>query len=320
MTERYSHPSLFRVGENDVGTRGMRDVRLEIGEDGLYNLPLRPVAPASGVDGREGASVRTGGGAGAPRAVVFRALLEWIYTDHTSLALYFCGELGQLALAVGLPRLYDECARRVLGGGAGRAESSMDGSTTSTWSRPGGDERGGGGSGGGGGGGGGGGTFTGSTFTRDMLQLVDAPWNFADVSVRFHDGVVHAHRDVLWARCPYFRAIFEQPLFAESQQAQIDMSDSDFSAAVFVDLMRFVYAGDRSVITVETACDLCEAASFFLVFDLRQLAESVLIQDVDADIDAESLANLTDFADGIGARRLLKRCNELAAATAERVV
>ncbi|KJE96203.1 hypothetical protein, variant [Capsaspora owczarzaki ATCC 30864] len=221
-----------------------------------------------------------------PRFVVFAGLCAYLYTDHVRIPTFFLRELAQLAQQYGLPRLVLLCKRQSM-----QHHTPAEGESAPM-----------------------------STFAADMEGLVASP-RFADVVIDIGKASIPAHRMILSARCPYFRALFEGALAVDSGTRVIRIAaDADdglvndaepeetfLNPSTVHDLLMFIYTGNRDVIGPENAADLLAASDYFMMHDLKQVCEAELIRCLAPD----NVQVLQQYADAYRAMRLRHECRKV---------
>ena len=206
------------------------------------------------------------------RFVVFKAMINFLYTDHLNVAPFFAPEVAALAARFNLPRLVGLARQLTLGP---RKEEGQQ--------------------------------LPPSTFSQDLFDLLDQP-KYSDITFRFDSPPTeyYGHKMVLTARCPYFHTLFEGGHFKDSGDGVINMSHCPVSQLVFLLAMQYIYTGDREIVTTDTALELLAGADYFLLDDLKRICEDVIEKNMER--DQETLEVILESSDLYGAKRLAHFC------------
>ena len=205
------------------------------------------------------------------RFVVFKAMINFLYTDHLNVAPFFAPEVAVLATKFNLPRL------------VGLAQQLFLRSKQETVQLP------------------------PSTFSEDLFDLIDQP-KYSDIVFQFDHPPARyfGHRMVLTARCPYFWTLFEGGHFRDSEETVMNMNSCPVSQPVFLLALQYIYTGDREIVTPEVALELLAAADYFLLDDLKRICEDVVEKNME--VDTETLEVILESSDMYGAKRLSHFC------------
>jgi len=114
---------------------------------------------------------------------------------------------------------------------------------------------------------------------------------------------VFGHRFVLSVRSEYFRSIFTTGM-REAGQPEITIPEVKRDS--FLSILRFVYTGDKAVVTEDNVIDLLEAANYFSESRLKCVCEDVLKRGV----EIENAAYVLDVATRFEANQLRSSCVE----------
>ena len=87
-----------------------------------------------------------------------------------------------------------------------------------------------------------------TALATDLRTLVNSPAH-SDVHFKLADGViVHAHKAILAARCPHWRARLQQEPSLSTIEAK------DHKREVLLAALEFVYSGDSKVSSYSSPC------------------------------------------------------------------
>eukprot|EP01114_Cavostelium_apophysatum_P015328 TRINITY_DN4148_c0_g2_i2.p1 TRINITY_DN4148_c0_g2~~TRINITY_DN4148_c0_g2_i2.p1 ORF type:complete len:779 (+),score=239.68 TRINITY_DN4148_c0_g2_i2:397-2733(+) len=197
---------------------------------------------------------------------VFLGLLFYLYCDHLRVPPHLTRDLAKLAKIYRLPRLEAMCLR-----GISKELHS---------------------------------TIPESTFSSDMSRALNDP-ELSDVKFRLEGETIFAHKAILKARCQYFHRLFESD-FKERELDEFDFDDGSVSPSTFLDLLRYVYCGDESILKPDNAVDLLSGSDRFMLEDFQLTVEAFIVQS----IEAENAAWLLEIADRYRAMRLRRSCIE----------
>ncbi|KAK8758571.1 hypothetical protein V5799_003796 [Amblyomma americanum] len=111
----------------------------------------------------------------------------------------------------------------------------------------------------------------------DLGALLDRG-DLADVTIQVVGGTHRAHKAVLAARSPVFRAMFSHEVY--EAQGFIKITDMDYD--VLGALLRFIYTG-RTPQLAQLAGPLFAAADKYFIPQLRNLCEEALIEGLDVE-------------------------------------
>jgi hypothetical protein len=152
---------------------------------------------------------------------------------------------------------------------------------------------------------------------RDTMGTFLNNKEFSDITFLVDGKVVYGHKVVLSLLSETFRTMFTCG-FRESSQAQIPI-EMDYN--IFMLMMEYLYTGKARKITkldlwvddsldtdsVETVCDLMQAADQFLLDHLKQICESILKNVV----NDETVSYLLERAMQCNAQQLIAVCYHL---------
>lgn len=120
--------------------------------------------------------------------------------------------------------------------------------------------------------------------SEDLAWLLESNSN-ADVTLRVGRETFQAHKSILAARSPVFRAMFQNPS-AEDGLPEVVITDVEPDA--FAALLRFVYTG-RVPEPIAQPASLLRAADRYKLDRLKTLCELTLISDLSVETAADAL-------------------------------
>jgi len=121
----------------------------------------------------------------------------------------------------------------------------------------------------------------------DLSSLLTEDQEFTDVVFQCRDGEVRAHKAILAARSPQFRAMFTR--FREAFETTIHLPEMD--SATMRTLTEFIYTG-HAHLTRRSVVDVLVAADMYGLTELKQRCECFLWDYIDID----NVANLHQLA------------------------
>ena len=98
---------------------------------------------------------------------------------------------------------------------------------------------------------------------------------YCDVSINVDDQVIGAHKSVLSARSPVFRAMFQHNMI-ESKTNSVQIEDMNYQ--VCKELLRFIYTG--TIGQIDDCRDLLVAADRYEILSLKDVCEKKLTKNV----------------------------------------
>lgn len=107
----------------------------------------------------------------------------------------------------------------------------------------------------------------------DLSRLLEQK-SFSDVTLKCGDRTFSAHRNILAARSEVFSAMFQNQMI-ESQTGSIDIKDID--GDVLDLLLKYLYSGKISDLTVGVATKLYLAADKYSVSSLKKVCSKVML-------------------------------------------
>lgn len=117
--------------------------------------------------------------------------------------------------------------------------------------------------------------------------------------------VVGAHKVILACRSDYFSRIFSSG-FRESQGSRTAIPLEDVDGNTFKTMLRYIYTGDDTLVTLDNVVELLEASDRFLLDDMKQLCELIIEDTLDGDVVCDLLA----ISDRANAPRLMHACTQ----------
>ncbi|GIX93606.1 TD and POZ domain-containing protein 1-like [Caerostris extrusa] len=112
--------------------------------------------------------------------------------------------------------------------------------------------------------------------SKSFNQLLLEP-NFHDITLNV-DGVKFlAHKSILSARSPVFKAMMKSPLEAESTSVEI----SDISKEIVKLMLQYIYSGEVGFINVQTAMGLYYAADKYELIRLKEKCSKILASNLE---------------------------------------
>ena len=140
-----------------------------------------------------------------------------------------------------------------------------------------------------------------STLIGDFSAFVDSDV-LSDVRFLVEDRVVHAHKLVVCARAPVFRAMFLGGEYMESR-ANKEIELPGLRHHIFLMLLEYLYT-DSATVSTENAMELFQAADQFGVERLKRICEDKML----ASINPKNAASLFLTADVHNATQLRRHC------------
>ncbi|KAH9364050.1 hypothetical protein HPB48_016388 [Haemaphysalis longicornis] len=107
--------------------------------------------------------------------------------------------------------------------------------------------------------------------SQDLDHLL-ASRRFSDVVLTVGGKDIHAHKNILSARCPVFAAMFEHKM-KENNQGRVEITDCDFE--VFREVVEFIYTGRASELN-KMAEQVLVAADKYDLGRLKAMCEDIL--------------------------------------------
>ena len=132
----------------------------------------------------------------------------------------------------------------------------------------------------------------------ENLEFMVNNKSFSDVAFIVQNQKIYAHRCILIKRCSYFERLLESN-FKERDQKEF-VIDESISPKIFLDILKYLYTGDESVINSDNCVELLHVADRFMMENLKLVIESTLLES----LDNESVSYLLEVGDRYGAHRL----------------
>ncbi|XP_014238054.1 speckle-type POZ protein-like [Trichogramma pretiosum] len=133
------------------------------------------------------------------------------------------------------------------------------------------------------------------TFNFDWIFLNE---NLSDVTLRTASGIkIPAHRVVLAAASPVFRAMFSHDMM-ENQSQSVDMADIGYEAAV--EMLQYIYTGSVKTQEFSLTAKVLAAAEKYQLEKLKSECERILV----ANLTTENAIEALKIADTFGTSHL----------------
>ncbi|GAM24018.1 hypothetical protein SAMD00019534_071930, partial [Acytostelium subglobosum LB1] len=114
---------------------------------------------------------------------------------------------------------------------------------------------------------------------------------FSDITFVVEGRPIHAHKNILSVRSSYFKSMLTSGL-KESFEKEIVIKNETFSD--FNTMIRYVYTGDESLVTVENCIALLHLADCYMFDRLKTICEAKATEAIDVD-SVVSLYRQADF-------------------------
>ncbi|KAH9364049.1 hypothetical protein HPB48_016387 [Haemaphysalis longicornis] len=147
--------------------------------------------------------------------------------------------------------------------------------------------------------------------SEDFGQLL-ASRRFSDVILTVGGKDIHAHKNILSARCPVFAAMFEHKM-KENNQGRVEITDCDFE--IFREVIEFIYTGRASELN-KMAEQVLVAADKYDLRRLKAMCEDILC----SKLSVETAADMLLLADTHNADQLKANALRFIKANGARVV
>lgn len=148
-------------------------------------------------------------------------------------------------------------------------------------------------------------TFVNSSFPKealDMMNMMRRHQKLCDVEIRVENDTFHAHKIVLAAASPYFRAMFTSGL-KESEMSVINIQGVSPVTMAFI--IKFAYTGEVKVEEMNV-CNLLPAATMFQVNHIIEACCTFL----EKQLDPSNCIGIADFALQHGCIALYETANQ----------
>eukprot|EP00918_Siedleckia_nematoides_P066234 GHVU01144030.1.p1 GENE.GHVU01144030.1~~GHVU01144030.1.p1 ORF type:complete len:483 (+),score=60.69 GHVU01144030.1:410-1858(+) len=133
---------------------------------------------------------------------------------------------------------------------------------------------------------------------RELFIDMEELWkssSFSDVTLVTATAEIAAHRCILAARCPYFRSMFVSHM-KEANEMRVELQ-CPWSADAMRAFVRFLYTAHvDSELSPLVKCELLGVADEFAVDALKALAETLLVNEIDAHSAPRLLTNAELYA------------------------
>ena len=93
---------------------------------------------------------------------------------------------------------------------------------------------------------------------------------------------IYAHRALLY-RYPFFNGLLTGPFAEGNNNQDIELGGEDLTEATFLNILRWSYTGDRSIVDENSVVELLVASSRFGIEDLQLVCETFISDRLDAD-------------------------------------
>lgn len=127
---------------------------------------------------------------------------------------------------------------------------------------------------------------------QDAMQALLVDPTFADVTFEVDGEEVRAHRSILSARSPTFKAMFTSGLSESAEGAVIKL---DCNKRIFEDVLKYIYTGQVSFTDVDTAIEMLGRAEEYFLPGLKKECENVLVSQYLTEDTATSLIVVADM-------------------------
>ncbi|EGC38531.1 hypothetical protein DICPUDRAFT_45776 [Dictyostelium purpureum] len=123
---------------------------------------------------------------------------------------------------------------------------------------------------------------------------------FSDVTFNVEGKQIHAHRNILSVRSPYFKSLFSSGL-KETYEKEITINErhDDFKT-----LIEFLYSGNEQLVELENCIGILYLADLYCVPRLKTVCESKATEG----IECETVVNIFKEADNFKLTKLRKLC------------
>lgn len=203
-------------------------------------------------------------------AEIFGVFLEFVYKDRCRVSRANGKALLSLAERFGVPRLARLCHNAL-------SSTTSRGDTASPLERLG----------------------------NELLQVLDRP-QLSDITFLAEGHRIQAHRAIVAARCPYFKALWHAGM-RESEERELSVGEIE--AGVFTDVMKYIYSGQVEF-NPDTVVELMAAANQYQLVQLKRRCEKYIIQAIDED----NVESLREAGELYGAPLLVSCCKRFVSA------
>lgn len=142
-----------------------------------------------------------------------------------------------------------------------------------------------------------------NTIFQQFGTLLNNP-QISDLTILADGHKIFVHKFIVGARSKHFLAMMKSGM-RESRSSEIQLHDQ-FKYPLLMDVMKFVYTEDTSIVTGDNVVDLLDAANFLDLHHLKCICEHMLHQN----IDVENVSYLIQVAHRYEAPQLKSVCFE----------
>jgi hypothetical protein len=125
---------------------------------------------------------------------------------------------------------------------------------------------------------------------------------FSDVAFNIGGTIIKAHKNILVARCDYFRAMFKSGMKEHNEEV---ITIPDIDEATFRGVLEFLYTG-KTEVTSKNIVSLLTAAERFQIIDLKDLCR-FYFGDV---VTEENVIQLLTIADSCNEQVIKTKCKK----------
>jgi len=134
----------------------------------------------------------------------------------------------------------------------------------------------------------------------DLEGMLDNE-QFSDICFIVEGRSVHAHKNILFARCEYFRRMFTSG-YKESSESSIKIEDVTYD--VFLCVLSYLYTGKPRELTPEIAVEAMGVANLYNIEPLKRMCADI----VSRGLCIENVASLLQAADSYNVQQLRSSC------------
>lgn len=127
---------------------------------------------------------------------------------------------------------------------------------------------------------------------QNAMKTLLADPTFADVTFEVDGEEVRAHRSILSARSPTFKAMFTSGLSESAEGAVIKL---DCNKRIFEDVLKYIYTEQVTLTDVDTAIEMLGRAEEYFLPGLKKECESILLKQYLTEDTATSLMVVADM-------------------------
>jgi len=126
---------------------------------------------------------------------------------------------------------------------------------------------------------------------------------FKDISFDVKGTIIKAHKNVIYARCEYFRALLDR----WTKEGESITVDESVTPDIFLKFLEFLYAGHTDIQSDEEAIMLLQISSTYTMLSLVKECEQKLLSSV----NLENVCAIYQLADHYQTKTLLNYCYEM---------